>query len=255
MAQYDNNGVNFGLLKAYTNPIPNIVNTQGDMDTANILKGLTAVFGNPISSFKAAQAQNQAKQAAANNQPVPQPNNQILPGQAPAAGTAQMAPQAPQTGSILPTASSPGQATQTPVQGPSAFLKDITDNVNPNVDKFAAAITNNESGGNYNATSIPSKNGDRAYGKYQIMGNNIPAWSKEALGKSVTTKEYLASPEIQEKVAGFQFNKMLNSGLSPEDAASTWFSGRPVSKAGNAKDAYGTSVPQYVAKFSQYYNS
>ncbi len=258
MAQYDNNGVNFGLLKAYSAPVPEIVNTQGNLDTSNILQGLTSIFGNPISSFKAAQAQNQAKQAAANNQPVPQPNNQILPGQPPANNqTPQTAPQAPQTGSILPTASSPGQATQTPVLSPTAILQGINKDtkINPQLDKFAAAITNNESGGNYQAVSVPSKNGDVALGKYQIMAKNLPAWSKEVTGRVVSREEFLKNPQIQEQIAGSRFNNMLNSGMTPEDAASTWFTGQPIRKGYNPSDAYGTTNSQYVAKFNKFYNS
>src|SRR5688500_8767678 len=45
------------------------------------------------------------------------------------------------------------------------------------------AIAGIESGGRYNAIGPRTKNGDRAYGKYQVMGNNVPVWTKAALGR------------------------------------------------------------------------
>jgi len=116
-----------------------------------------------------------------------------------------------------------------------------------------AHVESQDSNDPYNLVSKPSRNGDRAYGKYQIMGNNIPSWTKEALGTAMTPQQFMASPEAQEKTAAFHLNKSLQAGYSPQDTASIWFSGRPQSKAGNARDAYGTTVPQYVNKFNQGY--
>lgn len=126
-------------------------------------------------------------------------------------------------------------------------------NPNPELGHVMQGISNVESQGDYNMTSKASKNGDRAYGKYQIMGNNIPAWTTEALGHPMTAQQFLADPQAQERVAAFKLNQSLQQGYSPEDAASIWFSGRPQNKAGNAKDAYGTSVPQYINKFNKGY--
>lgn len=102
----------------------------------------------------------------------------------------------------------------------------------------------------YSLRSKASRNGDRAYGKYQIMGSNIPSWTKEATGKSYTPQEFLANPDIQEQTAAYHINRNLQK-YSPEDAASIWFSGRPAKKAGNARDVYGTTVPQYIKMFNQ----
>lgn len=115
-----------------------------------------------------------------------------------------------------------------------------------------AGIAHVESGGSkdpYTLISKPSRNGDRAYGKYQIMGNNIPSWSKMAIGQSMTPEQFMSDPAAQERIAAFMINQNLKRGYSPEDAASIWFSGRPQAKAGNSKDVYGTTVPQYVQKF------
>ena len=49
--------------------------------------------------------------------------------------------------------------------------------------KYRDAIASIESGGRYNAMGPRTNKGDRAYGKYQMMGNNIPGWTRMALGR------------------------------------------------------------------------
>jgi len=68
--------------------------------------------------------------------------------------------------------------------------------LNELVDRIAAK----ESGGNYRATG-DWNDGDRAYGKYQIMGNNIPSWTQRYLGKSLTPQQFLKREKAQDKVA------------------------------------------------------
>ena len=120
--------------------------------------------------------------------------------------------------------------------------------------KISQAIGQFESGGNYKAIGPKTKSGDKAYGKYQIMGNNIPSWSKEALGKSVTPQEFLNNPELQDKIAQYKMKQYFDKYGNVEDVASVWFSGRPVAKAGNDKDVLGTSVPQYIKNIRSLYN-
>jgi hypothetical protein len=50
-----------------------------------------------------------------------------------------------------------------------------------------------------------------------------------------------------------QFGKSVAKYGNPADAASVWFSGRPLAKAGNASDVLGTTVPQYAQKFMAAY--
>lgn len=118
------------------------------------------------------------------------------------------------------------------------------------VKKIADAIGQYESGGNYRARG-PVVNsgqyaGQRALGKYQIMPGNLPSWSKAALGRAVSEQEFLSNPQIQDAIAQFKMNEILQKYGTVEDVASVWFSGKPLAKAGNAKDVIGTSVPQYV---------
>jgi hypothetical protein len=112
-----------------------------------------------------------------------------------------------------------------------------------------AASANIESGGKYDALGPITRNGDRAYGKYQVMGNNIPSWTKEAFGKSMTPEEFLADPAAQEKVYEQQFGKNVAKYGNVADAASVWFTGKPLAQAGNVSDVLGTTAPEYVSKF------
>lgn len=116
----------------------------------------------------------------------------------------------------------------------------------PDVKKVAAAIGQFESGGNYRAVGPVTNSGDRAYGKYQIMGVNIPAWSKEVLGQSITVGQFLANPALQDQIAMAKIGQYIQRYGTVEDAASMWFSGRPLARAGNARDVIGTTVPQYA---------
>lgn len=90
--------------------------------------------------------------------------------------------------------------------------------------------------------------GQRAYGRYQVMEGNIGPWTEAAVGRSYTVEEFIASPEVQDAVAAYQLQKAKDKYGTWEDAASVWFSGRPLSRAGKASDSY-LNVPEYVNKF------
>lgn len=117
------------------------------------------------------------------------------------------------------------------------------------MDRYARAIASNESGGRYNAIGPQTKTGDRAYGKYQVMGANVPTWTEEALGQRMTPAEFLNDTNAQEKVFRHKFGSYLNQYGTPQDAASMWFSGKPLAEAGGRSDVTGTTVPGYVSRF------
>lgn len=118
-----------------------------------------------------------------------------------------------------------------------------------------AKIANIESGGNYKAKGpiITNKEssyyGDRAYGKYQVMGKNVASWTKEALGKSLTIEQFYNSPEAQEKVFEHKFGSYVKQYGSERNAAKVWFGGAGALTNPNAKDVLGTSVEEYANKF------
>jgi hypothetical protein len=96
------------------------------------------------------------------------------------------------------------------------------------------AVAGRESGGwanPYDAVGPVTASGDRAYGKYQVMGNNIPQWTKEALGRPVSPEEFLASKDIQEAVFEHRMGGYLARDRNMRDAASRWFTGRPYEQA------------------------
>lgn len=117
---------------------------------------------------------------------------------------------------------------------------------------YGGAISSIESGGKYDALGpvIPTT-GDRAYGKYQVMGANIPAWTKEHLGREMTPEQFAASPEAQEAVFKGQFGKYVQQTGNPNDAASMWFTGKPLAEGAARKDILGTSGQDYVNRFAQ----
>lgn len=90
--------------------------------------------------------------------------------------------------------------------------------------------------------------GQRALGRYQVMEGNIPSWSKAALGHTITVDEFMAEPKYQDAIAGHQMQNSKDKYGTWEDAASVWFTGRPISKSKNASDGY-LSAPAYLEKF------
>lgn len=114
------------------------------------------------------------------------------------------------------------------------------------------AIGTYESGNNYEALGVEvfdKKTGasrGRALGKYQVMPENLPGWLKEAGLPSMTPREFLSNPKAQDQVFDTVFGRYMQTHGTFNDAASMWFSGQPVAKAGDVTDANKTSVPEYL---------
>lgn len=120
------------------------------------------------------------------------------------------------------------------------------------------ALAEIESSGNYQAKGKVMEKGmykgQRALGRYQVMQGNIPSWTKAAMGREYSEEEFLANVDgVQDRVVEHQLQKSYEKYGTWEDAASVWFSGRPVSKAGNASDG-NLTVPEYVSKFQRAFN-
>ncbi|WP_337267104.1 phage tail length tape measure family protein [Oryzifoliimicrobium ureilyticus] len=121
----------------------------------------------------------------------------------------------------------------------------------PDVGAYANAIKSIESSGNYGALGPITKSGDRAYGAYQVMGANIPDWSKQALGYSLTPQEFLANKDAQDAIFAHRFGGYADK-YGPSGAAQAWFGGPgSVGKGGMGTDILGTSGNEYVAKFTK----
>ena len=122
-----------------------------------------------------------------------------------------------------------------------------------NMDAWKRSIAGIESSGSANPYGVLgpiTASGDRAHGKYQVMGNNIGPWTKEAIGKPLTPAEFLANPKAQEQVFEKIFGDYVKKYGNPQDAAAAWFGG-PGSVGTNNRDQLGTSVPEYVDKFNK----
>jgi hypothetical protein len=120
---------------------------------------------------------------------------------------------------------------------------------------YGQAIADLESGGAYDKLGPLTRSGDRAYGKYQVMGNNIGPWTREVLGRELTPQDFLKDQAAQDAVFNHKFGASVEKYGNPQDAASVWFSGRPLAQAGNASDVLGTTVPKYVSNFTSRLNS
>lgn len=120
--------------------------------------------------------------------------------------------------------------------------------------QWGRSIARIESGGDYGKVGPMilrgSYAGDRAYGKYQMMGKNIPEWTAQYLGQSMSPQQFLRSPEAQEAVFRGEFGR-LAARYGPEGAARAWFAGPGGMNNPNARDQLGTSVADYGRRFTQ----
>ncbi len=111
-------------------------------------------------------------------------------------------------------------------------------------EQFFSAIAQQESGGRYSAVGVET-GGDRAYGKYQVMGANIPSWTRKYYGKTLTSSQYLNNPAAQDAVARGVLQSYFNK-YGARGAASAWYSGSPNLSNSTASQYGGPSVKGYV---------
>ncbi|MBS1725026.1 MAG: hypothetical protein JSS66_18965 [Armatimonadetes bacterium] len=125
----------------------------------------------------------------------------------------------------------------------------------PTDDAAGNAIASIESrgSGDYTALGPLTKTGDRAYGRYGIMGNNIPQWTQAALGRSLTPEQFIADQAAQDATFKHRFGQYVAK-YGPEGAARAWFAGEGGMNNPNARDILGTSVADYSRKFTAAYS-
>lgn len=118
------------------------------------------------------------------------------------------------------------------------------------IEDWKRSISGIESGGNYSILGKLLASGDQAVGKYQVMKSNIAAWTRQALGFSMSPEQFRANPNAQERVFETIFGGYVRQFGNPIDAAAAWFSGQPLGgAAAGAKDALGTTIPGYIRQF------
>ena len=163
------------------------------------------------------------------------------------------------TGAVRPA---PGGAS---MEGdPNAAVADATESKQPltptqasqqpqmPIEEWLQRVARNESGSRKDAYTLVgerSRRGDYPYGKYQVMGENVPAWTQAYLGKKMTPEEFLANPDAQEQVARARGGEYLTK-YGPEGAAAAWFAGEKGMNDPNRKDTLGTHVAEYRRRFN-----
>ena len=111
----------------------------------------------------------------------------------------------------------------------------------PGLARFMSAIARVESGGSYTARNATSG----AYGKYQIMPSNWPAWARQYLGNANARQ----TPANQEKVAAGKMTSLYRWLGSWQRVAYWWLTG---SSRTSGWSSYAT---RYVAKVMRYYRA
>lgn len=142
-------------------------------------------------------------------------------------------------------------AGQVPITNPAPKIANSTLPISPFILQNAIAGNESVGSGNYKAIGPVTGSGDRALGRYQVMTQNIPQWSKEVLGKSISSTEFYNNPQIQDQIFNAKMEQFYKQTGNLSDAISMWFSGKPL-KGNNAKDILGTSTPLYVNKAMAY---
>jgi hypothetical protein len=100
-----------------------------------------------------------------------------------------------------------------------------------------------ESSGNPRAIGPRHAKLGRPLGLGQVMEANLPQWSKEAFGRTVTPDEYLANPKMQTDLIKHRMG-IYKAKYGDEGALSMWFTGKPTPSG--KKDSLGTRDYDYV---------
>lgn len=124
------------------------------------------------------------------------------------------------------------------------------------------AIVGKESGGKPDAVNPHSG----ALGLGQVMPENLPSWSKAAVGRVVTQEEYLADPGLQKriidhKLTSYYQEELAKTGGDRDTAvrrvASRWYSGRPDLYQDRRPQSYGAgrypSIDSYTTDILKRY--
>ena len=155
-------------------------------------------------------------------------------------------------GSTAPAAAGAGPAPAPMAPGPVADAGGGA-GMSGDMAAYAVAIKKKESAGSgdYAAVGPTHPKLGRALGAYQVMEANIGPWSREALGREVTPDEFMKNPQIQDQIFQHKFGQYVQKFGNPQDAASAWFTGRPLAQGANARDVLGTTGAGYVADFNR----
>lgn len=131
------------------------------------------------------------------------------------------------------------------------------------LDALVSAITEQESGGNHQL--VNSASGDDALGLFQIMDYNLPAWSKEVVGREVSPQEFIGNRDLQMQIGKFHLEKYLNTARQKTKdeseqirlVACWWYGGTAANCNSTIRETGGThpSISEYANKVLERYRS
>lgn len=107
-------------------------------------------------------------------------------------------------------------------------------------------IGQQESGGMSESDRYHVVNSIGAVGKYQVMKSNVPGWSKQVLGHSITWQQFRDSPQLQEQIVRGILKGYWDK-WGAKGAAAAWYAG-----PGN-HNLYNSTAPQYGGPSIQTY--
>jgi hypothetical protein len=158
------------------------------------------------------------------------------------------------TGAVLGTtgtaAQQPGQPTAPLPPQQWGFTK-APDGSTVSLSALGSAIKTMETGspqGDYN-----NVNSIGAHGAGQVMYFNIPAWTKQYYGQTLTPEQFLANPRAQDTVLqGFLSDRVPKVGL--QGAAGEWFAGTDwADKARRGITDHHSTIPNYISTVLGHY--
>ena len=141
-----------------------------------------------------------------------------------------------------------------PMEGITSGPEEVSDTVIKIVDAISMAESSGGKNTNHPLVKKGQYKGQRAIGEYAIMPGNVPQWTKQAFGYEMSVEDFKDNPAAQAYVTEYKINEYYNKYGTVEDAASVWFTGQPVEKAGNVSDGY-TTAPEYLEKFMGFYKN
>lgn len=161
-------------------------------------------------------------------------------------------------------ATQPPGRDQAPVShppNPSPRSPDTFIEISPNrsitsedLDRARQAICAIESSCRYNILGPVTRTGDRAYGAYQVMGNNVPSWTRTWCERAMNPQQFLNNTECQERVFEGQFSSYVERYGGIENAVRVWFGGPGALRNPTASDGW-LQVPEYLDRFRQHFGN
>ena len=143
--------------------------------------------------------------------------------------------------------------TSNPVGEPSAYdTGKVVGQVS--IDGARKAIVGKESGNNFQAVNPDSG----ALGFAQVMPENVGPWSREILGRTISQREFLRSPDLQmaiingklEKYFAQESAKGYSGDVLLRRVASIWYSGRAGLYNNTRPQYYGAGTYPSIANYT-----